>query len=42
MNELEKGIRTYLAYLFVVEICTEYVYDVTEIFFLHAMEYTLF
>ena len=45
MNELEKFIRTYLAYLLtntlsIVQICIEYLYDVTQIFFSHAMEYT--
>ena len=42
MNELEKGIRTYLACLFGVEICIEYLYDVTKILFSHALKYTFF
>ena len=42
INELKKGIKAYLTYLFVVEICIEYLYDVTQISFSHAMEYTYF
>ena len=47
MNELKK--RHYDIFsifvdnlLFVVEICIEYLYDVTQIFFSHAMRYTHF
>ena len=47
MNELEK--RHYDIFsilvdncLFVVEICIKYLYDVTRIFFSHAMEYIFF
>ena len=43
MNELEKCIRTYLTYLLtitlsIVEICVDYLYDITQIFFSHAMD----